>query len=75
VQTHQDFEAFLRCLVADLRQRPGGWENATLDSYLEAMRGWTVGTDGFYSARGEARPAQPPWQVLARMLLAARVHK
>jgi len=42
---------------------PGGWENWTLDEFLEAMEAY---------AHDTTLPAQPSWHDVARLLLAGK---
>jgi len=75
VHTREDFVSFARDLLDDLAKNPQRWENATVASYLEALAGWTADMDGWYANRGEATPAQPSWQLLARILLVASTYE
>jgi len=42
---------------------PGGWENWTIEEFLEAMEAY---------AHDAALPAQPTWRDVARLLLAGK---
>jgi hypothetical protein len=75
VQTREDFIAFVRALLADHRQNADAWENRFLETYLEALAGWTEDMEGYHRNRNEATPAQPSWRNLAEMLLAARTYE
>lgn len=48
-----------------------GWENPTLERFLEAFSGFLGDIDGYFSSRGEQAPAQPSWSLLATLLVAA----
>ncbi|WP_442857041.1 DUF7660 family protein [Arthrobacter sp. YN] len=58
-----------------MRQDPEGWENADLESFLEAMSAWTRDMDGYFMNRGEPVPDVPSWQLFAQMLLAAKIYE
>ena len=75
IRTRADFVAFVRSLSGNLRQKPEGWENADLPSFLEALAAWTEDMDGYFKNRGEPIPDTPGWKTLGQMLLAARVYE
>lgn len=75
IQTRNDFRAFLRALLENLRERPEEWENPNLPDYLEALGAWTEDMEGYYQNRSESIPTQPTWKVAAQMLLAAKVYE
>ncbi len=75
VHSREDFVRFVRTLAEQSRRRPDEWENRDLSSYLEAMAAWVEDMDGYYQNRGEAVPAQPPWNLLRDMLEAAKVYE
>ncbi|MGH2587129.1 MAG: DUF7660 family protein [Dehalococcoidia bacterium] len=75
IEDRTDFAAFLRDLLANLRQEPGRWENCDLTSYLSAMAAWAEDMDGYYENRGDPVPKQPSWRTLGELLLAARVYE
>jgi hypothetical protein len=65
VTSRADLARFVRALLADFRaDAGGGWENPTLEQFLEALAGYAADTDG-----GEG-PAT--WRVFAECLAAAR---
>ena len=66
LSTREEFLVFLGNLRADLKRNQSGWENVTLESYLEAMQGYLEDT-----------PANddPKWRALAKALLAASVYE
>lgn len=66
---------FARQLLADLRCAKTDWPNNTLESYLEAIGGWTEDMDGYFQNRDGESPDQPTWSLLAKILLAARVYE
>jgi hypothetical protein len=53
-------------LLEDLRTAPESWENATLESYIEAMQAWLES-----SARKQDEPAS--WDLIVQMLQAAKI--
>ncbi|MGW6650234.1 hypothetical protein AMK23_21415 [Streptomyces sp. CB02130] len=66
---------FLRSAASDLTQSGDDWENATLQEFLEAWAAWLQDTPGWFANRGEPVPSQPSWDLLAKMVLAARVYE
>ena len=76
VQSREDLASFVDALHADLLG--GGvdtWENPTLDRFLEALSGWCADMPGWFKNRGEPVPAQPNWNLVAQMMLAATVYE
>ena len=75
VTTREEFLSLLRLLLDDYDANRGDWENLSIRDYLEGMRGVCMGLEGFYSNQGvDVDCNQPSWQILADLLLAARVH-
>jgi len=48
VETHQDLAEFMVALRQYFHDDPAGWENPTLDRYLDAMSRWTETMEGYY---------------------------
>ena len=63
LSTQAELVSFIANLRADLEKNSGIWENATLESYLEAMSGYLA--DAQFSD-------EPKWRTMAKVLLAAR---
>lgn len=55
-------------LLDDLRKNPNAWENPTLDRYLEAMQAWLEDS-------GRQQDEPPSWDLIVRMLKAARIYE
>ena len=66
LSTREEFLVFLGNLRADLQRNKLGWENPTLERYLESMQGYLEDT-----------PANddPKWRAFATALLAASVYE
>ena len=75
VNTKAEFVRFLGKLQADLKRNPDGWENPTLDRYLEAMASWVDDSDGYYRNTNQPVPAKISWRFFAEMLAAARMYE
>jgi hypothetical protein len=75
VRTREDFLAFLEAFFADYEVNGLDWENNDLGSFLEAMSGWGRDMDGFYANMGEDPAQISPWQMVADLLIAARVYE
>ena len=63
---------FVRALYEDLTADREGWENPTLETSLTALASWLEDSDGYYVNHGRPVPAEPSWQTVAEMLIAAR---
>jgi len=59
----------------ELRNHPETWENADLESFLEALAAWLQDAPGHFAARGETIPQPPGWGVLAQALTAAKSYE
>lgn len=57
----------LRELRADLQRNPDGWENGTLERYLEAMEAWVTAVG--------PRVGDPSWRFVALMLEAGKIYE
>jgi hypothetical protein len=66
---------FIDQLADSFVEQPEVWENDTLERFLRAWVAWLGDIDGFFINRGEAVPDEPSWQLIAQMLLAARVYE
>ncbi|WP_063774858.1 DUF7660 family protein [Kitasatospora azatica] len=75
VQSREDLVAFIRDLHAEYLQRGTGWENASLDRFLEALASWIEDSPGSYRNRKLELPAEGDWTFFARALGAATVYE
>lgn len=75
IRSRGDFTEFLRHLIIDLESNREGWENATLEEYLEAFSGWVDDMDGYYLNVGKPTPKELDWNLLGKMFLAARTYE
>ncbi|TDC30988.1 hypothetical protein E1261_11975 [Kribbella albertanoniae] len=75
MRTRDDLAHFLRVAMADLQARPRKWENSTLERFLEAWAAWVEDLPGWYANRGADVPDQPDWNLVANMVLAARIYE
>ena len=66
LSTREEFLVFLANLRADLARNKQGWENPTLERYLESMQGYLADTPP---------NDDPKWRALAKALLAASVYE
>jgi hypothetical protein len=75
IRSRADFVAFVKALSKDFRDNPATWENASLESFLEALGAWVEDMDGYYINQGKPVPQQPDWKVAADMLMAAKMYE
>jgi hypothetical protein len=75
ISSRADLVEFIRELAIDLLDQPDVWENASLESYLEALAAWTQDMDGYMANAGRTTPAEPSWRVFGEMLIAARIYE
>lgn len=71
IRTREDLVTFVKILRQDLRDNRSGWENVTLESYLEALEAVLTDWDGRFTNREEPIPEEPTWQLMAEILSAA----
>lgn len=71
VTTRADLVSYIRQLSQEAEVTSSGWENQSLDHYLEALSSWTNDMDGYFINRGEPVPDRPDWSLIASMLRAA----
>ena len=68
VTSRADLARFVRALLADFQaDAGGGWENPTLERFLEALAGYAADAGGAGGADGP-----PTWRTFAEFLAAAR---
>ncbi|MCX4870529.1 MULTISPECIES: hypothetical protein [unclassified Streptomyces] len=71
VTTRADLVSCIRQLGQEAQAPSRGWENRSLDRYLEALSAWTNDMDSYFINRGEPVPESPDWGLIAVMLRAA----
>ena len=75
VESRQDLINFISALRHDLAADPAGWENLSLDHYLDALAAWLEGPDESFVHFGEPVPLLPTWRFMGKMLLAAKYYE
>lgn len=75
VRTRRDLVDFLDALLSDLEADPDGWENPSLDAYLEALARWLGSMDQLFINTERPVPDAPTWQLMGLALLAAKTHE
>jgi len=74
VRTREVFVRFVEALARNFEECPDEWENPTVGQFLEALGRWTEDMDGYYRNVNRPIPREPSWQLLADMLMAARIY-
>jgi hypothetical protein len=75
VKTRADLVNFIRLLRDDLKADPSGWENDTLDSFLDAMSSWLEFMHQRYKNLGMEFSEDQPWKLFAQMLHAPKIYE
>ena len=75
IASRAELVEFIRELAIDLRDKPDGWENDSLESYLEALAAWTQDMEGYLANAGRDPTAEASWRIFGEMLIAARVYE
>ena len=71
INTQKELAEFVRLLLQDFQKNPTRWENADLETFLEALATWIDDMDGYYTNHALPIPQQPEWRTIAEMLCAA----
>jgi hypothetical protein len=69
--SREDVVNVVRAMATDLRNHKDDWQNASLDTYLDALASSIEEVDEIYPDRGEVVPDQPSWQLVAQLLVMA----
>jgi hypothetical protein len=77
LSSREEFLAFLEDLAGNLRECPHEWENDTLATFLNGLRGFAASAAGYYANVGEndVDVSKPSWRLFGDMLLAAKVYE
>jgi hypothetical protein len=75
LKSKEDFIRFIELLVSDLKNNPDEWVNQSLESYLEAVASWTEDMEGYYQNNNLPIPTEITWNVLANILMAAKMYE
>jgi hypothetical protein len=70
-----DLSDFLGRLADSVVGAPETWENGSLESFLRGWSAWLTDMDGYFLNKAEPVPSEPSWQLIAQMLLAARIYE
>jgi hypothetical protein len=68
MKTREDVVQALNELHADLRANPEGWENPTLDRFLEAMSAWL-------DSAKLRQVNEPSWELICDLLKAGKIYE
>ncbi|MFC7220522.1 hypothetical protein ACFQLX_20510 [Streptomyces polyrhachis] len=71
VDSREALAAHVLALRDDLLARGAEWENATIESYLEALAAWIKDSPGWYRNVGLEMPTCGDWTFVARAMSAA----
>lgn len=75
IKNRQDLSEFLIEIADRVRSGSLEWENSDPVTYLEALSAWISDMDGYLQNRGEGVPANPTWQMIARIIVAASMYE
>jgi hypothetical protein len=74
IKSKAELAAFIAELESDLKNHPDGWENITLENFLEAMGAWAQDANlGTNIPTSWDRPEA--WSLAATLLLAASIYE
>ena len=75
IETREDLASFIQALSGDVRLHPTWWQNTSLEGYLYALAAVVESLDQRFKNQGNTVPAQPTWQLVGDVLLAARIYE
>ncbi|WP_455353043.1 DUF7660 family protein [Streptomyces sp. SYSU K217416] len=75
VDSREALAAHILQLRSDLLERPEEWENATLESLLEALAAWINSSPGLYRNLSREFPPGGSWSLFAHALSAAAIYE
>lgn len=75
IKDRTDLADFVDALIADYENDLAGWENADLQSFLQAISEWIRSMDCAYKNVGKEFPANPTWDMFARILYAGKIYE
>ncbi|MGE9292149.1 MAG: DUF7660 family protein [Puniceicoccales bacterium] len=75
IYTRDDLIVFIKYLECQIIRSECGWENPTLDRYLEAMSAWINDMEGLYNNLNIKLEDEPVWRTFARILHAATIYE
>lgn len=75
INNRNDFVSFVYKLSQDYHKNPKTWENNNLESFLKALAAWVNDMEGYYLNQGLQMPDKPDWQMMANMLMAAKIYE
>ncbi|MFE9630530.1 hypothetical protein [Streptomyces sp. NPDC006463] len=58
-----------------LARPSGAWENVTLEPFLEAGAAWLGALPHVWRNQQLEMPAQPDWELVGNMVMAARIYE
>ena len=68
MKTREDAVRKMYQLIADLSANPEGWENPTLDRFLEAMAAWL-------DSAKMSQVSEPSWNLICDLLEAGKIYE
>jgi len=75
IVTRDSVVELLERLIKEVQDGAPGWENTTLEAYLDALSGWLSPAEGHYRNNFGSGIPDNPWKVLRDALLAARTYE
>jgi hypothetical protein len=75
IDSREALAAFVGSLRRSYAEDGSSWENADLQSFLEALAAWIDDADGWYRNTGRELPAGGDWTFFAQALRAATMYE
>ena len=75
ISNKESLKKFVEDLLLDFRNKPQGWKNATLDTFLEAIATCIDDIEGLYANMNKMFPEQPTWKLFAEILISAKYYE
>ncbi|APQ10304.1 hypothetical protein BJP27_01835 [Pseudomonas oryzihabitans] len=75
IKTREEFADFIFALKEDFELNPGGWENPTLERFLDAMEAWVRAMNFYAINSGDKEVLIPSWKTFAKILFASKIYE
>lgn len=76
IKSKSDFVSFIDELLLDYKYNKEKWENNSLETFLEALSGYTDDIEGYYKNNSiDVNLENPSWRVFADCLYGARIYE
>lgn len=73
--TKEEFLTFMDVLISSYEKEQQTWENRSLGDFLGALQSWVEDMEQYYINTDQPVPQNIPWNVIADILMAAKIYE